>query len=1460
MGSMQSMAAGISLDASNPAQNQRVLYMVSPSYSGDQFAQLTGRVSRRNSVKPAMVLVMYAADMDSDIARQGKVSSKTGLLQVSQGYGLGEDYRERLENQTIAPVKGAKERKPSNPFIEDISPKAFVVKDSYDIKEQLQKLGAKYNKKAGGWMFPMSRKAEIQAVLDNNQAVSDNLKKGNQEGASKAIHSLEQTENNTYYSGRFDYDQTNEPQETTDLDQTNYANLQKKYPRINVAPLKGETKKEAKIIKEYAQELGVKVANIKPGKRNTLGTYSPRSASIRIKNANDMDTILHEVGHFLDDTYGIAPEDGSMDSELERFWIYGSKPKGDNAQQKAVYRRAEAVAEWLRAFVVNPEAAKLASPQLYARYQQLVPEAVKDTIERMSNDMRTLAGASAIAKFKAKMEQTVEEAVAEDNKTFIEKAWNKMVEWYQRPSWRSTEKDLNGGGLKFSWWDKFKSQFVSRYTNLNKSTAELERWTGMYLDNTYEGIRNYMDANGVANTQANFEQQLKDRGIEPGTTTYNKMVAYHQNPTEANRKKLTQFLPNADPRILARLAASVHNKVGDMMENGIHDLAEMNDAVLEYQEVMAEMMKINQGIGVPKPSKGQQIDYIKNNYKGKDKEKLLRYVKNPKAFVNNLGKGMKRIVDTVTGEVVDFKWLIAPLPKDTTTQLGKYMDDTTVLMLAQRVVELTARGLNDGTILGLGGKLDETMSDIDWAKKAITELKEEHGTAMFAALEEAARRYRVFADGALRYMVGKGRLSQAQYDIIKAQNEQYVAMKRVYELYAGEQESNESWDIFGKNDKGQLVGNPLKKIKGSTRTLQNAYKELIKSMYATVRESDRNEATNAFVDILRDITRGLYQGQPIPAGEIAIQRELPPNWNGDLAKERMIVVFNNGEKEFWHIPDQGLYDSIIQIGKIAKVNHPLLKALTGAMRLVRLSITKFFTFAFNNFKRDVQQRFVNSRTINNATDGLKAFAQALEAILPIPLVTFFTSHKQGASNLAAVGGDQSGIFQKEMAYDQMLMRHMRTNVRANKKGVRRYILDSRILSDAWALYETFLDKIENKTRVDEYNSAFKYAKETLGYDDNNARIYAGFQARDLMDFAQSGEIGYYINQVLLFTNASIQGLARTMSSIKDNPMAFTFKALLASSLPAMLMLMLATMFDYEDDYNELPPYMRDMYYSFKTPWTGRDWLQIPKPFEVGVAGAVFERIANFYGIIGKENPYAFEGYFKSLAKGLIPIFGNDPLAALYSLSAIKPIMEVKTNWNTFRDTHVVPINEENKNINLRKTERASELGKFLANNPITNLLVGQSDPRYADHLITGYFGYFGRLAQDIGQVASGQPLKNSGKVDMTGSPAADWMLEKTGYFRGQNTFQIASYNEVQKLAKEFGLTNSSSLKALYELSDAYQGAKGEAKEKAWKQLLKSSRALRMDWEDAKTTLNVWMSANPNATNTEKTQKIKQLFR
>lgn len=169
--------------------------------------------------------------------------------------------------------------------------------------------------------------------------------------------------------------------------------------RIPVTPIAGgKIRKLDEIIFNVAKALGTK---IRYGKvpRKAGGYYAPASGSAIIRFAGDLDATAHELAHALDDRFGILSEWGDnpesgFDKELAKFWVFGSVTKS-GPHSTLPYRRAEGVAEWVRAWLVNPAEAVGKAPGFAKFFMSKITGKTRNALMQFSDDIRSFAGATA---------------------------------------------------------------------------------------------------------------------------------------------------------------------------------------------------------------------------------------------------------------------------------------------------------------------------------------------------------------------------------------------------------------------------------------------------------------------------------------------------------------------------------------------------------------------------------------------------------------------------------------------------------------------------------------------------------------------------------------------------------------------------------------------------------------------------------------------------------------------------------------------------------------------------------------------------------------------------------------------------------------------------------------------------------------------------------------------------------
>jgi hypothetical protein len=951
-----------------------------------------------------------------------------------------------------------------------------------------------------------------------------------------------------------------------------------KATRVQVAPIFGAAVKK---LRDIMLDLSTSVPNTifyskTPIKgRRSIGSYSPSNAAIAIKYKGDISVTAHELGHSLDDRFGIMqgisgdPNQVAIEKELRELSQWGSNPPKGHPDKKA-YRMGEGIAEYIRAYLVNPAAAGSRYPAMTKFFKQQLPADVIINVEKFGTDIRNYAGLSGHGKIMA-------------NTQFEPEKQKGGFMSFWKPS--STNKE----NFRITWVDRLANKFTN--------------------DKTY------------------FEKSVDFLAEAQGTT----------------------LKPAEDPIMLARVLMGSNEKIDNIFEKGL----------------------INA-----------------RNQRSKDK---------------------------VTNAPMTFEWLLQPFENTDQETLLQEQQEAITYMIAERTVELAKRFQREDVLTGIGAGI---FKDLDVARERIAEHNNLPAEKK-ARIEEAVRRYREYSDRVLQYLVGKGRLSQEQYNQIKADNVQYVALNRILEAAPGEE------IIVYRSSKGnKAVGSVTRlayAIKGSSQMIKNPYESLVHTTVKSVKEADRNEVMQAFRELFR-VNRKMGQGDPVITSQVA-----RPATSKD---KNTVQIFVDGQSEYWQLDDD-VYQSVKGLFDTAKTLPIILTALP---KLLRWTVTNFPVFALRNRIRDIQQRFIVSDT--KAYKGFDIYRDKATKELNKDLFQIF-------------GGGQAGYYTLNDDFYYRKLDQALKDLAGDKRTV--FTIPQKFVDG----YNKLLTESERATRLEEYRSAFREAKEQ-GMDDYNAAIFAAFKARDLLDFSVAGEWLRVINQMIPFSNAAVQGLKKTINSASDDPIGFGIRFTLYAVLPSILLRLLVHQLGDDEEYENLPDYRRDLFYNIPI---GPDmWISIPKPFELGVLSTGVER---FVSKMFLNQDKAFNGYGRSLVRSIIPV-DEAAFAGGY-----RPLIEVITNYDFFRDKTIIPPDEVGLELQYRETGYASRLGQAIQST------MGV-DARNADYFIKSSASYFGDLALRVSDIGREDSRYN-------------FNLTMTGLLRNDPVYESKDVQWVMKFVEKNGV-------------------------------------------------------------------------
>ena len=694
------------------------------------------------------------------------------------------------------------------------------------------------------------------------------------------------------------------------------------------------------------------------------------------------------------------------------------------------------------------------------------------------------------------------------------------------------------------------------------------------------------------------------------------------------------------------------------------------------------------------------------------------------------------IIDSTSPETITRDWddgIAYLISQSAIERAANILNDAQAEAAAASDPKLAARILNAATnkvhrhLTGTGAGID---SDLRVAQGTLAEIAAD--PKRLAKAKELARRYRAWADANLRYWVDKGRMSQARYDAIVKRNQHYASMQRLVETVSPDVRPQTSKRLASVRD-------VVKRFKGGNRMIDNPFVSLLSQTDAMVREADRNAVLDAFTDLLTT-ERTMYDGDVQDLDAIGSRAKA-----GD---PDTIRVFKKGEEQHWQF-ERGVNYALKNWGDLND-SSGVLGILQGLARMTRAGVVYSPPYYVRNFLRDVQHRTIVSERGGNPLDLLKP------------------SSYTNLSDFKQAGGDQAAALMAANREDYR--RGMRQVMRDMTKDPRFVLAVPQKLWNGWR----GIGRVsELANRLPEYNRVYRQEL-AKGRTAEEAATLAAYQARGLLDFARGGVYAKKINRFVPFFNASIQGILRGGRAVNPlpegirGPLHIRGPARSATAFALMVMLprviMRATQGDDEEEYKQLPPYVRDYFLNFKI--GPNKWLSIPQPHEFAVLSAFFERL--YDRTKGDKNAFEWHGW--NWLKAMTPAELSDlagPLSAM---------LEVSANYDFFRDTPIVPPHEAKLDVELREgTDRASRLGQAIQK------IIG-ADARMIDHFVYGQFGPAGGMAMDA---------SNVGRADKI--PGAS-LRSLTGVLRQRPTYQSLDVKAVLKLSSSLGIEGRKDIK------------------------------------------------------------------
>jgi hypothetical protein len=421
-------------------------------------------------------------------------------------------------------------------------------------------------------------------------------------------------------------------------------------------------------------------------------------------------------------------------------------------------------------------------------------------------------------------------------------------------------------------------------------------------------------------------------------------------------------------------------------------------------------------------------------------------------------------------------------------------------------------------------------------------------------------------------------------------------------------------------------------------------------------------------------------------------------FTGD-AKDNILVIYENGKPQLYYVR-QDLYRALMAVDKPARLPAVIDKTFGRVARAIRLGTTGLkpgFSLLTNPL-RDIQTALFQTEY-----QPRNPFSIALNAAQG--LVEDITG-----SEVAQLWESGGGPMAQPLGIDRKFLKETVQELLAQSPKAKIINWMSHPVDSLRSLFSIS----EAAPRIAEFRAAlyemgWRPGKEVTFEQYVKAQLAA---ANVTVDFSEGGALAMWVNQIIPFFNATIQGPHRMASSIRNHPVASISSAVLWLTVPT-----LALWYKQKDEewYKNLTPMERYRYWHIRIPGTDTT-LRIPKPFEWGhIFASMPEGAAQ--SIVDKD-PEAISESAGTMLEDLTPSVLPGLLEA--------PI-EISANKDFFFDRPLIPERlkrlDTKDQYNPYTTETAKAIGGLLGVSPI-----------YVEHLAGGWTG--GLATQAAGAVES----------------------------------------------------------------------------------------------------------------------------
>ena len=151
------------------------------------------------------------------------------------------------------------------------------------------------------------------------------------------------------------------------------------------------------ISKYISDTFNIPISTGNIGKGNASGVYKMPSQTIRTRITNDLPVISHELGHMLDDKYGL-----SNAKHINEVLNYAYKLDPDFIDQYSGEEQdGEAIGQFVKSYLINPQKAKSGAAQFYKEFAEALSKEDMNALNQASKFIREYISADFMDKVSA---------------------------------------------------------------------------------------------------------------------------------------------------------------------------------------------------------------------------------------------------------------------------------------------------------------------------------------------------------------------------------------------------------------------------------------------------------------------------------------------------------------------------------------------------------------------------------------------------------------------------------------------------------------------------------------------------------------------------------------------------------------------------------------------------------------------------------------------------------------------------------------------------------------------------------------------------------------------------------------------------------------------------------------------------------------------------------------------------